>query len=78
MPYLADEAELMIHNLILYLRYKHDNKVLLYFTKEAKQEVKEDGWNETSNRVIFVMDAFLEEEIEDNIGLLDIQSFIKE
>jgi len=77
LPYLTDEEELIIHNLISYLKYKHRNQILLYFTEEAKAEAKKDGLDKMTNRVICVMDAFLEEEIEDDIGLLDAQLFIE-
>jgi len=36
LPHLVEEAEFIIHNLILYLKYKHGKEILLYFTEEAK------------------------------------------
>ena len=71
LPYLVDKAELIIHNLLLYLRHKYGDKVLLYFVEEAKAEAKEDRWDKTTNRVVCIMDAFLEENIWDNIDLED-------
>ena len=48
--------------------------MLLYFTKEAK----EDSWDEINNRVICATDAFLEEDFENEIGLSNAKSFIDE
>ena len=42
---LAEEAKIIIYNLILYLWHKYGDEVLLYFTEEVKQEVKEDKWD---------------------------------
>ena len=65
MSYLANEVELIMHDLILYLRHKHRDDILLYFTKEAKVEVKEDSWDKLTNRVVHTIDISLEEELED-------------
>ena len=66
----------MIHNLILFLLHKYRDKVLMYFIEEVKAEAKEDKWDEATNRVICSIDAFLEEDLEDDIRLLDTQSYI--
>ena len=40
--YLVEEAELMIHNLLPYLRDQYSEEVLLYFSEEAKAEAQDD------------------------------------
>ena len=42
MPHLAEEAELMMQNLLTYLRHIHKDDILLYFTEEANKDVKDD------------------------------------
>ena len=71
LPYLVEEAKLMIYNLILFLHHKYGGKVLIYFTEEVKAETKGDKWDEATNRVICSIDTFLEEDLEDDIELLD-------
>ena len=66
----------MIYNLIPYLKHKYGKEILLYFIEEVKVEAIEDRWNETTNRVVCAIDAFLEEEIEDEISLDNAQSFM--
>jgi len=38
MPHLADKAELIMQNLLIFLRHKHGDNILLYFLEEAKEE----------------------------------------
>ena len=38
MPHLAKEAKIMMQNLLTFLWYKYRDDVLLYFTKEVKEE----------------------------------------
>ena len=60
-----------MNNLIPYLYHQYRDEILLYFTEEAKQEVLEDRWDDVNKRVIYAMDEILEENIEDDIGLID-------
>ena len=53
----------MIRNLLLYLRYQYGEEVLLYFSKEAKAEAQDNGWDEIQKRVVCVTDTFLEEDL---------------
>ena len=66
----------MIHNLMPYLRHKHGDDVLLYFAEEAKEEALEDKWDEATNRVICSTETFLEEDMEDDIGLSDAKPYV--
>ena len=59
----------MMHNLIPYILYLHGDDILLYFTDKAKEDVKEDGWDEVNKRVVYYIDQFIEEEVEDKIEL---------
>ena len=74
---LAQEAEIMMNNLIPYLKHQNGEKVLRYVIEEAKQEAEKDGWNKENKRVICATDEFLEKELEDNIGLIDTQSYLE-
>ena len=38
MPHLVEEAKIMMHNLIPCLRHYYREEILLYFTKEAKED----------------------------------------
>ena len=67
----------MMNNLILFLIHKYGEKVLLYFIKEAKQELLEDRWDEENKCVICAKDEFLEEELEDDIGLINAQPYLE-
>ena len=40
--YLAEEVELMMKNLITYLKHQHGEEVLLYFIDMAKEKVEGD------------------------------------
>jgi len=42
MLYLTEKAELIMKNLILFLKHKYSNKVLHYFTEKAKLDAIED------------------------------------
>jgi len=47
MPHLAEEAEIMLNNLIPFLQHKYSNEVSLYFTKTAKMKLKMIGRTQT-------------------------------
>ena len=78
LTHLVEEDELMIHNLLPCLRHKHGDEALLYFTEEAKSEARDDGWDAAQNRVACATDTFLEEDLQDDIGLTDAQSCVEE
>ena len=42
LPHLAQEAELMMKNLLVYLHYQWGDDILLYFTDTAKEEAQGD------------------------------------
>jgi hypothetical protein len=75
---LAEEAKLIMHNLIPYLRYKYGNEILGYFINKAFEAAKEDSWDQNTKRVVCSMNGFMEEEEEDCIGLEEAQIYIKE
>ena len=68
----------MMKNLLIYLRHKYSDDILLYFTKEAKEEVKDNKQDDTNKRIIYTTDKFIEEEEIDEIGLSRAQSFVNE
>ena len=76
MPYIVEEAELMINNLLLYLKYKYRYRVLEYFTDIAKKEAREDRQNEENKQVIYATDLYIEEEVEDMLGFKEVKLFI--
>ena len=76
-PQLVQEAEIMMNNLIPFLKHKYGEEVLLYFTEEVKQEALEDRWDDINKRIICAIDECLEEDLEDDIGLVDAQSYLE-
>ena len=76
MLYIATEAELMLNNLLLYLKHEYSDKILEYFTEVVKKESKDDQWDKENNRVVYAMDMILEEEGEDKLGLEEARVFI--
>ena len=42
MPYLIEEVEIMLSNLIPYFHFKYSNEILLYFIESAKKEAKDN------------------------------------
>ena len=77
LPHLAQEAELMMKNLLVYLHHQQGDDILLYFIDTAKEEAQEDKWDRANNRIICITDEFMEEEEFDDIGLSGVQSFLK-
>ena len=59
MLHLADEAELMMQNLLIFLRHKYGDNILLYFLEEAKEEVSGDKWDSGHNRIVYATDEFI-------------------
>ena len=74
--YLVQETELIMKNLLTYLRHKYREEILLYFTDTAKEEVQGDKWDSKNNQIIYVTSKFIEKEDLDDIRLLEAQSFI--
>ena len=68
----------MMHNLLPCLLHQHGEQVILHFSEEAKTEAQDDGWNEAQNKVACATDAFLEEDLQDDVGLTDAQSHVEE
>jgi len=68
-PYLAVEVEMMMKNLILFLKHEYRDEVLHYFTEEAKCNATEDEWNSKTKRVTCETDSYLEKAFEDDTGL---------
>jgi len=51
MPYLSEEAELMMKNLYTFLKHKYGEEIDLYFMDMAKQEVEGDKWDSNNNKI---------------------------
>ena len=77
MPHLAEEARIMMGNLIPYLRWKHSDLVLDYFLETAKADAKDNKWDPVLKRVICATDTNMDEEEEDDgIGLKEAKLFL--
>ena len=78
MPHLAEEARIMMGNLIPYLRHKYKDGVLDYFREEDKMDAKDDTWDDVHKRVICATDKHMDiEEQEDGIGLNEATKFLE-
>ena len=51
MLYMAEKVELILNNLLSYLKYKYRDEVLEYFTNAAKKKVREDTWDNKINKL---------------------------
>ena len=79
MPHLAEEARIMMGNLIPYLRFKHGDGVLDYFLEEDRIDAKDDTWDDENKRVICTTDENMDiEEKEDGIGLDEATKFLED
>lgn len=79
MPNLAKEAQLMMGNLMGYLRFKYGDGVKKYFTQETKIECDADIWDEEKKCVICNTDVNMElEEDQDEIELKEAMQFLEE
>ena len=78
MPHLSKEAELIMKNLIPFLKHKYRAEVLHYFTEEVKMDATEDEWDLESKWVTCKTDGYLEEEFENKIKLDEAIIYIKE
>lgn len=78
MPRLKDEADIMMSNLLPYLRFVHGNEVDLYFTQSAKEACTDAVWDDVEKRVICGVDQNAEEEEEeDTIGFKEALAFVE-
>ena len=69
MLHMAEEAELMLNNLIPYLQYEYGDEVLEYFTEAAKKEAKDYCWDKENQKVICATNIYTEEEEIDKLGI---------
>ena len=76
MPHVVTEVELILNNLIPYLKHEYGEEVLEYFTKAAKKEASEDYWDKKNNRVVCATDMYLEEEGDNDLGIEEVRVFI--
>ena len=77
MPHLEEEAELMMNNLLPYLRHVYGDDILPYFTSATKDIALDDKWDPVENRVICAIDANAEmDEEEDILGFNEAKKFV--
>jgi hypothetical protein len=79
MPQLADEAKMMLRNLIPFLRHEYSSKVDNYFTADAIQSAEGATWDPDLKRVVCQTDTNLDNlcDIEDDgLGLQEAVAFI--
>ena len=79
MPHLADEAIMMMHNLLPYFRHLHGEAVEQYFLPEAVQASRSLEWDEDNHCVLCPTDENMATaEDVDPFGLEDARSFVNE
>ena len=71
MPHLAEEAHIMMGNLIPYLWLKYKVSVLDYFREEDRLDAKDDIWDDVNKCVICTTDTNMDIEDKDNGIVLD-------
>ena len=77
MPHIEEEADLMMSNLLPYLRHIYGDEVLPYFTAEAKEVSMEDKWDPVNKRVICMVDTNAEIDDEDDVlGFEEARKFL--
>ena len=77
MPHIEEEAELMMTNLLPFLRYKYGDGVLKYFTSMAVEESKDDRWDPVQKRVICSVDTNAElDDADDILGFAEAKKFL--
>ena len=77
MPHIEEEADLMMSNLLPYLRHIYGDDILPYFTAEAKEVSMEDKWDPVNKRVICMVDTNAEiEDDEDVLGFDEARKFL--
>ena len=79
MPHIEEEAELMMSNLLPFMRYEYGEDILDYFTSSAKELCMDDKWDPVTKRVICTVDINAEmDDEEDDLGFEEAMKFIKE
>ena len=77
MPHLAEEAVMMMHNLIPYFRHHHGSDVENYFLSDAVQASQSLEWDEENHCVLCPTDANMDTADDvDPFGLKDATSFV--
>ena len=79
MPQLAEEAQMMLRNLIPFLRYKYSDKIDIFFKADALQSAEGATWDPELKRVVCQADSNLDKlcDIEDDgLGLQEAMDFI--
>ena len=66
MPHIAQEANMMMHNLIPYLRHTIGDDILPYFRSEAVKAAENFTWDEENHRVICPTDANMDQDEDDD------------
>ena len=78
MPHIEEEADLMMSNLLPYLRHFYGEEVLQYFTAAAKEVSMEDKWDPVNKRVICTVDTNAEiDDEEDVLGFEEARKFLE-
>ena len=79
MPQLEEEADLMMNNLLPYLRHEYGDEVMDYFTSDAKEIAKDDKWDPISQRVICAVDRNAEmDDEDDDLGFAEAVKFLND
>ena len=79
MPHIKEEAEIMMSNLLLFLRHQYGDGVLKYFTSIAIEQSKDNRWDPVQKRVICAVDTNAElEDTDDTLGFEEARKFLKE
>ena len=77
MPHIEEEAEIMMSNLLPFLRHKYGDGVLKYFTSAAIEESKDDRWDPVQKRVICTVDTNAElDDDDDTLGFAEAKKYI--
>ena len=78
MPHVAQEANMMRHNLIPYLRQTIGDDILPYFRSEAIKATETFTWDPDNHRVICPTDINMEqEEDDDTLGLAEAFNYVE-
>ena len=79
MPHLSEEASMMMHNLIPYLKHVDGDVVEPYFSPEAVEVAKNYTWDEENHQLVCPTDVNMAvEEDQDPFGLSDATTYTAE
>ena len=79
MPHMAEEATMMMHNLIPVLTFFYGEEAKRYFHPEAVDAAKDDYWDDDLKRVVCSSDENMDaDEDDDSIGLSVAIEFSKQ